>query len=83
MSTQSQRTPQEFSIASRADGLPLHARLWSGEEPRGTLVIAHGLGEHGGCYDHVAEVLTAEAGLVDVLAFDFRGHGASPGAGGW
>ncbi len=79
MSTQGQTSLHEFSIPSRTDGLALHARLWKGENPRGTLVIAHGLGEHGGCYEHVADVLTAEPGLVDVLAFDFRGHGASPG----
>lgn len=77
---QGQPSLREFTIPSQADGLPLHARLWSGPEPPlGTLVIAHGLGEHGGCYAHVADVLTAEPGLVDVLAFDFRGHGASPG----
>lgn len=79
MSTESQASLQEFPIPSQTDGLPLHARLWTGDDARGTLVIAHGLGEYGGCYDHVAAVLTAQPALVDVLAFDFRGHGASPG----
>lgn len=61
-----------------ADGLRLKAWLWAQPEPRGTLVIAHGLGEHGGCYAHVAEAL-GPAHRLDVLAFDFRGHGRSPG----
>jgi lysophospholipase len=62
------------------DGMSLAGRFWEGREPRGILVIAHGIGEHKGCYDHVAEDLAGRPGLVDVLAFDFRGHGESPGA---
>ncbi len=61
------------------DGTPLRARFWPGRESQGLLVIAHGLGEHGGAYAHVAQILTEHPGLVDVLAFDFRGHGISPG----
>lgn len=61
------------------DGTELHVRLWPGTRPRGRLVISHGLGEHAGCYDHVAEALSAVDGLVDVLAFDYRGHGRSAG----
>jgi alpha-beta hydrolase superfamily lysophospholipase len=41
-------------------------------------VISHGLGEHGACYRHVADAL-GHAAELDVLAFDFRGHGRSPG----
>jgi alpha-beta hydrolase superfamily lysophospholipase len=73
------RTTLEEPIIHSADGTPLHGRLWRGIEPHGVLVIAHGLGEHGGCYDHAAELLASQPGLVDVLAFDFRGHGRSPG----
>jgi len=60
------------------DGLGLHARSWTLDRPRGVVVIAHGLGEHGGAYAHVAESIRGSA-QVDVLAFDFRGHGRSPG----
>lgn len=67
-----------FSILS-ADGRPLAARLWSGNRPRGVLVLAHGLGEHSGCYAPLAEALSDRPGLVDVLGFDFRGHGLTPG----
>ena len=59
-------------------GIGLHARLWSVDRPSGVVVIAHGLGEHGATYAHVAEYLN-RAAAVDVLAFDFRGHGRSPG----
>lgn len=60
------------------DGLPLMTRVWARERPKGCLLIAHGLGEHGGCYTHVAEVL-GPALDIDIVAFDFRGHGRSPG----
>ena len=46
--------------------------------PVGTIVIAHGLGEHAGRYQQLADDMTA-AGYV-VRAADHRGHGASPGA---
>ncbi len=52
--------------------------VWSPEgDPRGVLVLCHGLGEHARRYDHVAERLT-EIGLV-VYAPDHRGHGRSGG----
>ena len=66
------------AIVTAHDGLPLMARWWARERPKGCLVIAHGLGEHGGCYAHVAERLGPALDL-DILAFDFRGHGRSPG----
>ena len=71
---------QDVETTSR-DGVLLKGRLWTrsnGASPRGTLVIAHGLGEHGGCYRHVVEAL-AEFAEIDAIAFDFRGHGRSPG----
>lgn len=61
-----------------ADGLDLHLRHWTCADPRGTALIVHGLGEHGGRYDHVAAALN-EAGW-DVFAHDHRGHGRSGGA---
>ncbi|MDB5349520.1 MAG: lysophospholipase [Planctomycetota bacterium] len=62
-----------------ADGTELKATYFPGTAPRGVLVISHGLGEHAGCYDELAETLSSTPGLVDVLSFDFRGHGHSPG----
>jgi alpha-beta hydrolase superfamily lysophospholipase len=60
------------------EGPSLRGWFWPSPRGRGVVVIAHGLGEHGGAYAHVAEGLARLAG-VDVLAFDFRGHGRSPG----
>ena len=68
---------QELTLEA-ADGTPLEARYWPRPQPRGVLVVAHGLGEHGACYAPLAEAL-GPATEMDVLAFDFRGHGRSPG----
>jgi alpha-beta hydrolase superfamily lysophospholipase len=46
-------------------------------EPRGTVVLSHGFGEHARRYDHVAQRF-GEAGLV-TYALDHRGHGRSGG----
>lgn len=59
-------------------GLTLRGRWWPRPDPRGTLVIAHGFGEHGGTFRHVAESL-GPALAIDIVAVDFRGHGRSPG----
>jgi len=61
------------------DGLAL--QLHDGPPPaapgRGTVLIVHGLGEHGGRYAHVAAHLAAQGWTV--RAYDQRGHGRSPG----
>src|SRR5918995_6231990 len=73
------RTPTPLDVALAADdGHPLRARLWTYPRPRAVLVVAHGFGEHGGRYRHLAEALGPALDL-DVLALDFRGHGRSPG----
>ena len=69
--------PSALAISPRA-GLRLAARLWSTPAPRGIVVIAHGHGEHGGCYAEFARAVGSTL-PVDVLAFDFRGHGLSTG----
>jgi alpha-beta hydrolase superfamily lysophospholipase len=60
------------------DGTPLHGRYWSHANPRGVLVISHGMGEHSGSYRRTADSLV-ESLEIDVLAFDFRGSGRSSG----
>jgi alpha-beta hydrolase superfamily lysophospholipase len=61
------------------DGLALH--LHAGPRPtgpaRGTVLIVHGLGEHGGRYAHVAAHLAAQG--WSVIGYDQRGHGRSGG----
>src|ERR1700712_3655076 len=62
------------------DGLLLTTRTWPTEHPapRGVVVLVHGLGEHINRYDHVAHRLAAQG--FDVVGYDHRGHGRSPGA---
>lgn len=76
-STTARPGPADVAFAS-ADGTTLRGRTWTMAAPRATLVISHGLGEHGGSYREVAEAIGPAAG-VDVLAFDYRGHGRSDG----
>lgn len=61
-----------------AGGTRLHARTWYPRgEVRGGLLLVHGLGEHAGRYQHVADHLTGRG--FGVVAFDLRGHGMSEG----
>lgn len=60
-----------------AQGLQLAWRAWDASDPRASLLIVHGLGEHSGRYDGFARAL-ALAG-TSVFSFDLRGHGRSPG----
>src|SRR5580765_1888839 len=61
-----------------ADGLKLHVREWPCDDPRGTVLIVHGLGEHIGRYEHIAAQLL-RCGR-NVVGYDQRGHGDSAGA---
>jgi alpha-beta hydrolase superfamily lysophospholipase len=62
-----------------ADGLDLYLRRWEteGVPHRWTFVMVHGLGEHGGRYQHLAEWFTPRGATV--YAMDHRGHGRSGG----
>ena len=69
-------------------GLSLHFRTWlpagcdcdspKGTAPTAVVFIAHGFGEHGGRYEHLARVLTTTLGVA-VFCLDHQGHGASEG----
>jgi acylglycerol lipase len=61
-----------------AGGVEIHAKWWPAKRTRGSVVIAHGGGEHSGRYQHVAERLNKER--YAVFALDHRGHGESGGA---
>ena len=53
-------------------------RSWSCEDTaKGVVLISHGLGEHSGRYNHVAQAFTANH--LHVYALDHIGHGESPG----
>jgi acylglycerol lipase len=67
----------ESTLESR-DGVDLFLRSWEPASPaRGVVCLVHGLGEHSGRYEGVADALTG-AGYA-VRAIDLRGHGRSPG----
>lgn len=52
-------------------------RRWDVEAPRAVALIVHGLGEHSGRYQHVAEALAARN--IASFAPDHPGHGRTPG----
>lgn len=62
-----------------ADGIDLALRRWQddGVAHQWTFVVVHGLGEHGGRYQHLAQWF-APLGAT-VYAMDHRGHGLSGG----
>ena len=60
-----------------AEETELFWRLWETSEPRASLLLVHGLGEHSGRYRPLAEVLATRG--VSVFTFDLRGHGQSGG----
>lgn len=58
------------------DGVSLYLQSWLPEsEPKASILIVHGLGEHSSRYLHVAEKLVSEG--IAVFTFDGRGHGKS------
>lgn len=81
--TVSKRTPAELGLKyeevsfATADGLDLGGWLVPHPQARGTVIFCHGHGRNRG---HVLAYLHTLHNLgLNVLAFDFRGHGDSPG----
>jgi alpha-beta hydrolase superfamily lysophospholipase len=63
-------------------GLELYYQRWRPEgEPKATLAIVHGFGEHSGRYGNVVDWFVPKG--YAVYAFDLRGHGRSPGPRGY
>ena len=61
-----------------SDGTQLYWQAWEpDEEITATVCSVHGLGEHSGRYDHVAEAFAAKS--IAFHAFDLHGHGKSEG----
>lgn len=68
---------QDFSWKT-LDGLQMYAKeRMPDSEPKASVVLIHGLGEHIGRYKHVAAAFTNKGYLV--RGFDLRGHGKSEG----
>lgn len=73
-------TAQQSEITT-PHGATLALRDWplaEGITPRALVLIVHGLGEHSGRYEHVAQQLNGWG--FAVRAFDLCGHGLSSGA---
>ncbi|GAC1352934.1 MAG: monoacylglycerol lipase [Polyangiales bacterium] len=73
---------EEGSIDKRAEGSPTIAyQLALPAEPKASVLVVHGYGEHGGRYRKVVEQWARESIASAVL--DLRGHGWSAGARGY
>ncbi len=59
------------------DGLNIHAKDWRIENAKAVILIVHGMGEHCGRYNEVAEFYNKNG--LGVLGYDRRGHGLSEG----
>lgn len=68
----------EFFEFAGHDGISLPAVAWKPEgEVKAVLQIAHGMTEHMGRYEALAEYLTPQG--IGVAGFDLRGHGKNSG----
>ncbi|MCL4254531.1 MAG: alpha/beta hydrolase, partial [Anaerolineae bacterium] len=68
---------QTFTLKTK-DNITLHAQKWlPNGESKAMIIIVHGIAEHIGRYDHVAQVFV-EAGFA-VYGHDHRTHGKSEG----
>lgn len=67
----------EEKFIKAADGTEIFMRKDEAENPKGVVVIVHGLAEHLGRYDYVVEKLINKG--FSVYRFDNRGHGKSGG----
>lgn len=69
-------TAYRTSITTAPDGTELCTYTWEPKgEPRAIVQIAHGMAEHAGRYDRLAQRLTDEGYVV--YAHDHRGHGGT------
>lgn len=67
----------EFKLKT-SGGVNLYGQRWEpGEAPVASVCLVHGLGEHSGRYDHLAQHLTQNRYAFQ--GFDLRGHGRSGG----
>ena len=69
------RVKEGFLFAE--DGTKLFTRRWASPSPKAICLLAHGLGEHSGRYEWLAQKLSDHNFYV--LALDYRGHGRSEG----
>ncbi|MBV6646189.1 MAG: lysophospholipase [Cyclobacteriaceae bacterium] len=68
---------EELELSGK-DGVRLHTRFWTVENPIGVVCLIHGFGEHIGRYHHV--VAHFKNHRWSVFGVDLRGHGLSEGS---
>ncbi len=68
--------PAEEFLQSE-DGLRLFLRRWEASPPKAACILVHGLAEHSGRYEILAQNLAQQG--FSVWAMDLRGHGKSEG----
>ncbi len=71
----------KYALHHEEEYVEIFYRRWQVRNPRGDVLIIHGIGEHSGRYDFVAETLNA-AGF-SVMVPDLRGHGKNQQAKGY
>ena len=68
---------EQFTFTGHGSRI-LPARLWLPEDtPRAVILAVHGMTEHMGRYETLAQTLTGQG--VALAGFDLRGHGKNPG----
>ena len=65
-----------LTISAR-DQVQLFVHDWSVDDPKLTVMLLHGYGEHAARYQHVAQAWNKRG--IQVAAVDLRGHGRSQG----
>ncbi|MEG0379193.1 MAG: alpha/beta hydrolase, partial [Eubacterium sp.] len=66
-----------FEPVASFDGMELMMTVNAPKDPKAVVVFVHGLCEHQGRYDYMADQFTARK--FKVYRFDHRGHGKSKG----
>lgn len=68
--------PTGYFIES-VDKTRIYFRYWHVEKPQVYIIIVHGLGDHSGRYNELAQFFNSKG--ICVCGFDLRGHGNSEG----
>jgi len=68
---------REEGVFNGYDNSELFWQSWLCENPKASLIVTHGHGEHSECYSRLAESLVADG--YQVYGWDLRGHGRSTG----
>lgn len=68
---------QTTGVFKNSAGIDIFHQRWMVENPRGAVLIIHGLGEHSGRYGHLLDAMTDTQACF--FALDHQGHGRSGG----